>query len=260
MKNYLVIFIALGIYLNTFGQEKIKYEVVYFEDNSTENTLGKFNLVDAVAEKEFIKGRLKVTNYTDKTLVIKPTECAFSSPQGDVNSRDKWLIIAPHQQDSKVIDSKGYNMKTTTTALKINGLYICNKIEINKAQEMSLPPQKEVKIGNFVLILDGWDRDGKEIMIKYLVKYLGDNVGMFTPNKVTLKSPEGGEYKNQKNKDDVFAFKKFDDKLVGFLYLSDSKKDNVINWNEAFSEGTLEKAENTTIEVKMNLPKTKDRN
>lgn len=56
MKNYLVIFIALGIYLNTFGQEKIKYEVVYFEDNSTENTLGKFNLVDAYLKKNLLRG------------------------------------------------------------------------------------------------------------------------------------------------------------------------------------------------------------
>ena len=83
---------------------------------------------------------------------------------------------------------------------------------------------------------------------------------MFTPSKVTLKSPEGGEYKNQKNKDEVFAFKKNEDALVGFVYLSDSKKDNILNWNDAFSESTPEKVDNMSIGLKIDLIKTKDRN
>ena len=158
------------------------------------------------------------------------------------------------------IDAKGYNVKTTASTLKINGLYICNTVEILKATETPLPPEKEIKIGNFVLILDAWDRDGKEIMIKYKVKYLGEKIGMFTPGKVLLKSPEGTEYKNQKEKERTYSFKQFDDELIGFLYLSDSKKGNILDWKDAFSEGTPEKLENTSIDIKMDLPKTKDRN
>jgi len=213
-----------------------------------------------MAEKNFIKGKLKVTNYTDKALVIKPNECSYSSPQGDVTSNDKWLVVPPREQEAKVIDVKGYNMKCSSTTLKISGLYICNSTEIISASPMPLPPEKEKRIGNFALILDGWDRDGKEIMIRYKVKYLGEKIGMFCPDKVILKSGEGNEYKNQKEKEKTYAFKQFDDRLFTFVYLSDSKKDNTLDWKEAFSEGIPEKLNNLTIDVKMDLGKTKDKN
>lgn len=242
------------------AQEKIKYETVFFDDNSVENNNAKFDLTDGLSEKEFIKAKLKVTNYTGKALVIKPEECTFSSPKGDIASKDKWLVVAPRQTESKVIDVKGEDIKTKNTTLKINGFYICNTSETINAADMPLPPQKELSIGNFKLELDGWDRDGKEIMIKYVVKYMGDKIGMFTPGKVILKSPEGGEYKNQKEKDKTFAFKKKEDFLVGFLYLSDSKKDNILQWKDAFSEANTEKLENVSIDLKMDLAKTKDKN
>lgn len=66
--------------------------------------------------------------------------------------------------------------------------------------------------------------------------------------------------KIKKGKEAIFAFKKNEDALVGFLYLSDSKKDNILNWNDAFSESTPEKADNIAIGLKMDLIKTKDRN
>lgn len=246
--------------LCVFSQEKIKYETVCFEDNAVETKEGKFALQDGMAEKTFIKGKLKVTNYTDKALVIKPNECVFSSPQGDIPSNDKWMVVAPRDQEAKVIDVKGYNMKCSSTTLKINGLYICNNTEIISSPAMPLPPAKEIRIGSFALILDGWDRDGKEIMIRYKVKYLGEKIGMFSPDKVILKSPEGNEYKNQKEKEKTYAFKQFDDRLFTFIYLSDSKKDNVLDWKDAFGEGIPEKLSNLTIDVKMDLGKTKDKN
>lgn len=242
------------------AQTKIKYETVFFEDVVVESPTARFNSTGGVCEKDFIKAKIKITNYTDKTLVIKPEECFYTSPKGELASKDKWVIIAPRQQESKVIDVKGEDLKTDATTLKIKGLYICNTVEPVPAPQMQLPPEKEITIGNFKLELDGWDRDGKEIMIKYKIRYMGDKVGMFTPAKVTLKSPDGQEYKNMKEKDKVFSFKKNEDFLVGFLYLSDSKKDNVLSWNEAFSESVPEKAEDVSIELKMDLMKTKDKN
>ena len=259
MKKLILIIIANSQFVG-FSQEKIKYETVCFEDNAVETKEGKFNLQDGMAEKTFVKGKLKVTNYTDKTLVIKPNECSFTSPQGDIPSNDKWMVIAPRDQEAKVIDAKGYNMKCSSTTLKINGLYICNSTEIITAPNMPLPPEKEMRIGNFALILDTWDRDGKEIMIRYKVKYLGEKIGMFTPDKVILKSPEGNEYKNQKEKEKTYALKQFDDRLFTFIYLSDSKKDNILDWKDSFSEGVPEKINNVTIDVKMDLGKTKDKN
>lgn len=258
MKKIIVFPFVLCL-LNAQAQKKIKYETVFFEDKTVESASARFNVTGALCENEFIKAKVKITNFTDKTLILKPEECWFSAPAGDIASRDKWLIIAPREQDAKVIDGKGDHIKTDATTLKIKGLYICSKPLAITGNPMPLPPEKEIKIGDFVLTLDTWDRDGKEIMIKYKVRYTGNQIGMFAPGKVTLKSPEG-EYKNQKEKDKVFAFKKNDDFLVGFLYNSDSKHDNTIQWNDAFTEAMPEKAEELDIDLTMDLAKTKDKN
>jgi len=252
---YLFFSLGLGLCAQT-----VKYETVFFEDLTVESPNARFLITGGVSEKEFIKAKVKVTNYTDKTLVIKPEECYYTTPNGDLPSKDRWIIIAPRQQEAKVIDVKGQGIKVEASTLKIKGLYICNTVEPVAAPAMPLPPAEEIVIGNFKLVLDGWDRDGKEIMLRYKIRYVGDKVGMFTPSKVTLKSPDGQEYKNMKEKDKVFSFKKNEDFIVGFLYLSDSKKDNVLYWNDAFTESVPEKVEDVNIELKMDPAKTKDRN
>lgn len=260
MRNYFFSGLLILSITTSYSQDKIKYETVYFEDNAVETSQAKIALSNVVCESEFIKGKVKVINYTDKALVLKPEECAYSTPVGDIPSKDKWMIIAPRQQEAKTIDVKGDNVKTTETTFKVNGLYICNSVEIITALDMPLPPEKFLTIGNFKLELDTWDRDGKEILIRYRIRYVGDKVGMFNPGKVMLKSPDGSEYKNMKDKDKILAFKKNEDFLVGFMYLSDSKKDNILMWKEAFTEGSPDKLEPVSITVKMDLPQTKDKN
>jgi hypothetical protein len=260
MKKY-ILFCLLGYSAMTLNaQTKTKYETVFFEDVTEESIIARFNVTGALSENEVIKAKVKVTNYTDKTLVLKPEECFYTTAKGDLASRDRWIIIAPRQQESKVIDVKGNDLKTEATTLKINGLYVCNHVESFDAGSIALPPEKEMVIGNFRVELDGYDQDGKEIMIKYKIRYIGDKIGSFVPAKVTLKSAEGQEYKNMKEKDKVYSFKKNEDYLVGFLYISDSKKGNKLSWNTAFGESVPEKTENVNIELKMDFAKTKDKN
>lgn len=241
------------------AQKKIKYETVFFEDKTIETPSMRINITGAVSESDVIKSKVKVSNFSDKTMVIKPEECFYTTPQGNLFSKDRWIIVAPRQHEAKVIDVKADNIKTDSTSIHINGIYVCNQLTIMNTAPTAVPPEKELKIGNFSLELDGFDRDGKEIMIKYKVKYVGDKIGIYTPSKVKLKSATG-EFNNLKNKDDVFVFNKNEDMLIGFLFNSDSKKDNLLNWNDAFAESTPEKIESITIELKMDLIKTKDKN
>lgn len=259
MKKYFLLYL-LSITLFSNAQKKIKYETVFFEDKTFDSPTIKINVTGALSEFDVIKSKLKVSNFGDKTIVIKPEECYFTTHQGNIFSRDKWIIIPPRENESKVIDVKADNIKTDSTTLHLNGMYICNQQTVFDAPPMPLPPEKEVKIGNFRLEFDGWDRDGKEIMLRYKVRYAGDKIGMCIPSKVTLKSTEGGEYKNQKEKDKLHIFKKNEEIIVGFLYVSDSKKQNTLHWNDAFSESVPEKTDNITIELKMDLIKTKDKN
>lgn len=260
MKPYILLPLALLTFTNTYSQKKIKYETVFFEDKTVETPNARFMLTGVLSEDEFIKAKVKITNYTDKTLVIKPEECTYTTPVGEIPSKDRWMVVAPRQQEAKTIDVKAQGIKTDATTLKINGLYVCNKSEVVAGKDMPLPPEKEITIGNFKLELDGWDRDGKEIMIKYKIRYMGDLIGQFNPSRVVLKSGEGSVVKNEKDKDKTFSFKKKEDFLVGFLYNSDSKKDNIMMWQDAFSEATPEKLEGVSIDLVMDPIKTKDKN
>ncbi len=259
MKRYFLLCFCF-VALTTNAQKKINFETVFFEDAIYDSPTIKVNITGALCEFDVIKSKVKVYNYGNKTLVVKPEECFYTTYQGNIFSRDKWIVIAPRDNEAKVIDIKADNIKTDTTTLHLNGMYICNSEETYSAPAMALPPEKEVKIGNFRLELDGWDRDGKEMMIRYKVKYVGDKIGICSPSKVTLKSKEGNEYKNQKEKDKIHIFKKNEDLIVGFLYDSDSKKENTMNWNDAFGESIPEKTDNISIPLKMDLIKTKDKN
>lgn len=258
MKHFL--YVLLSFLVVTTGHSQSKYKTIFFEDNSVETPLGKIAVTNAISESDVIKAKVKFVNYTGKAIVIKPEECSYSAAAGEVFSKDRWMIIPPHGQEAKTIDVKGDNLKTEQTTLKVNGLYACNQVEPIKAPDMQLPPQQELTIGNFKLELDGFDRDGKEIMIKYKIRYMGDKVGLLDPSLVTLKSPSGNEFKNQKGKEKIFAFGKKEDYLVGFTYLSDSKKENMLMWNDAFGEGIPEKSIGASIELKIDVPKTKDKN
>jgi hypothetical protein len=260
MKHFLYIILTSLTFSAGYSQSKLKYETIFFEDNSIETPLAKISVMNVISEADLIKGKIKVANYTDKALVIKPEECSYLAPAGEVFSKDRWMIIAPHQQETKTIDVKGDNLKTEQTTFKVGGFYSCNQVEITKAPDMQLPPQKELTIGNFKLELDGFDQDGKEIMIRYKIRYMGDKVGLLNPSLVLVKSPTGNEFKNQKEKDRIFAFAKKEDYLVGFTYMSDSKKENILMWKDAFGEGIPEKTVAVSIDLKMDLPKTKDKN
>jgi len=158
IKKYLTVFFLATISFS-FGQEKIKYETVFFEDNSAENSIAKITLSNAISEKDLIKGKVKVINYTGKALVIKPEECSYSTPVGEIFSKDKWLVVGPRQQEAKTIDIKGDNFKTDKTTFKINGFYICNLVETISAPDIQLPPPEKLKYGNFKLTLYGRGRN-----------------------------------------------------------------------------------------------------
>jgi hypothetical protein len=245
--------------LLSFSQKKIKYKTVYFEDNTVETPNAKVSLLDVIAEDNLITGTLKIENHTGKPLVIKPEECSYTLPAGEVFSKKKWLVVAPRQNESKTIDVKGENMKTKETLFKIGGFYICNSSEIAVAPNAVLPPEKEINVGSFKLELVDWSKTGPEIRIRYIVTYLGDKVGLLDPSLVTIKATTGEEYKNQKDDYELLAFHKKENYTVDFVFVNDAKTKNSILWNKAFSEGVPEKLGAVSFLVKMDEKKTKEK-
>jgi hypothetical protein len=237
------------------------YTKIYYEERSLDTPIARYLVSGGTCGDEFIKSKLKVTNNSGKTIVIKPEECTYTRRSGgEISSKDRWMVIAPGQEEIKTIDVKGNGLKSEKTTLKLNGIYICNNSTAIAGKDIPLPPEKEFYIGNFQLELEGWDRNGKEMTVKYKVTYTGDKIGQLAVNRVVLRSPDGGVYKNEKGGDKVYAFKKKDDVLCEFVFTSNSKQDNTIIWQDAFSESVPEKTDNVSIDLTMDVAKTKEKN
>lgn len=259
MKQIIPVFILLST-LSCFSQKKIKYKTVYFEDNTVATPNAKVSLLDVVSEDNLISGTVKIENSTGKALLVKPEECSYTLPTGEAFSKKKWMVIAPHQNESKTIDIKGENIKTKETLFKIGGFYICNSSEIAVAPNAVLPPEKEITVGNFKLELVDWSKTGPDIRLRYTITYLGDKVGLLDPSLVTIKATSGEEYKNQKDDYELLSFHKKENYTVDFVFANDSKTKNAMLWNKAFSEGVPEKLGAVSFLVKMDEKKTKERN
>ncbi len=246
--------------LASFSQKKIKYKTVVFEDNTVQTPNGRVSFLDVFAEDSLISGSVKVENNTGKALLIKPEECSYTFTSGEVFSKKKWFVIAPHQNESKIIDIKGVYAKTKETVFKIGGFYICNSIETAVAPSAVLPPEKELNVGNFKLELVDWTTSGPEVRIRYTITYLGTKVGLLDPSSVTIKAATGEEYKNDKVDSELISFHKKEKYTVDFVFANDAKKKTQLLWNKAFGEGVPEKLNPVSFLVKMDEPKTKARN
>lgn len=259
IKHFYSVILVLTTLL-TFSQKKIKYKVVYFEDNAIETPNARVSLSDVIAEDNLISGTLKLENKTGKALLIKPEECSYTTPAGEAFSKKRWMVIAPKQTESKTIDIKGENLKTKETLFKVGGFYICNSSEIAVVANAVLPPEKELTVGNFKLELVDWITAGPQVRVRYVITYIGDKVGLLDPSLVTIKATTGEEYANQKDDSELLSFHKKENYTVDFVFLNDSKKKNSISWNKAFSEGVPEKLGNVSFLVKMDEKKTKEKN
>jgi hypothetical protein len=234
-------------------------KTICFQDKTVETSRGKFQVTNGVSQDEYIKAKVTITNLTDKILVIKPEESYYTTPQAKCFSKDRWMVIASHDQESKVIDAKGYGIKTNDATLNLS-VYTCREPEVTSAPPIPLKPKKEIQVGNFRLTLDMYEESKTGIVFKFSVKYTGDKLGQCRPGKAMVKSASGGEFKNSKETDRVVSFMKDEEHLVGFTFYVDKKQDYTLYLNDMLTELTPESPDNTTIQLQIDDAKTKEKN
>ncbi|MFL5764283.1 MAG: hypothetical protein ACJ77K_10125 [Bacteroidia bacterium] len=236
-------------------------KIICFADDTKVTSNARYAITNAVCLEEVIKAKVKITNLTDQTLLVKPEECFFTTAKGNLFSHDRWVIIGPHGEETKVIDAKGDMIQCKEATLNMNGIYTCSDTQITVSPAIKLKPEKEIRVGNFILELDQYDQDKTEIVFKYKVTYTGNQVGLCRPGKATVKSSSGKEFKNFKEIQRTVLFKKNDDFLVGFTFSVDSKKDDhVLYLNDMLTESTPVKAGGTAIALKYDEVKTLEKN
>jgi hypothetical protein len=254
MKNILLTVTALAICTAVQAQN---FKKVFYKDQTVENKEMKITLQDAVATSTELKFKMKIKNLTSDYLLYKPSESSFKIDGKSVSPDEKPLIIRPNEDDHRVVNIKGDYKKTIDYEYTTEGMY---KVSANAkgvdAPDFKLPAsQNEIKAGAFTITLIKVKKETARTDVKFKVKYIGDKIAVFEPNKVVMKMPDGKEYANYHgdrrpqlfNKEELNFEVSWKDipKTSGDMQFAEM----LILWKDAFKEITPEKMPSQTITV-----------
>ncbi|MGZ4034854.1 MAG: hypothetical protein ACXVPU_17115 [Bacteroidia bacterium] len=248
-KIFFTLIILAGLTTNLFAQKKekeIKYKKVFYKSQTIENADVKITIDDAVATPFGIKFKLSIINKSIDYIIFKPSECVFKIKGQETKPEEKWLTIKPNDHDSRVIDLKGGQyMQPENFNFILDGLYkVTADSKGTTAPDFKLPPaQNDFKAGNFSVKMDKLKKETARTDAKFIVTYSGDNFGIFEPNKVAMKMPDGKEYANYRSDNEPVLFDKgkVDDFTVAWKDIPTTsgdmqKAEMIILWRDAFKD------------------------
>jgi hypothetical protein len=255
MKKNILAIIVLVCYTTLQAQN---YKKVFYKDQTVENKDVRIIIVDAVATDGGVKFKMKVKNLTNDYIIYKPSESAFKIDGKSVNPNEKWMIISPNDDESRVIDLKGAGYKKAADfQFVMDGVYkASSNAKGVPAPDFKLPAsQNEFKAGDFTVTLDKAKKETARTDAKFNVKYTGSQIAIFEPNKVAMKMPDGKEYANYHadkkaqllNSGDVSFTVAWKDipKTSGDMQFAEM----IILWRDAFKETTPLKIDAPAITV-----------
>lgn len=238
-------FLLLFISISSLNFKTTKpYEVFYFDDIINIQS-SRVSVVDINSQQhEYIKSKIIVTNNFENPLIIKPTDCCFkNNTGGEFYSKDKdWLVIFPGQKASTVIKalSGGEKINTGSLTFNIKKYSLGDKNIPIEGKQFELENNKEFQLGGFTCTILDIDNNEKIKAVKCKVVYNGLELGMLNPSKITLNDLKGKQSENIKNKNDVesrvYFFQKGDKRTLTLKFLFESKKQNILSWNNSLSE------------------------
>jgi hypothetical protein len=231
-----------------FAQKAVKYQKTFYKTQTIENNDVKVTIDNAVATPGGIKFKLKITNKSDDYIIYKPTESVFKIKGTEKKPIEEWLIIRPNDSDYRVVNLKGPDyMVAENFNFILDGLY---RVSLNAkgstAPDFKLPaPVNDFKAGGFSVTLDKYKKETDRTDAKFKVTYNGDKIGIFEPNKVAMKMPDGKEYANyHSDKKPLILDKgKSDDFTVAWKEIPTAsgdmqKVEMLILWRDSFKEVT----------------------
>lgn len=279
MKHFLLA-AALLIGVNSFAQkeekekkkskkeieaEKAKENEKYFyKDVTFETDDYSVFITDAVATNAYVKFKMKVFNKTNDFLVVKPIEMSYTSGSKTAITKDKVFVVAPNEEDWKVLDYKGTAMQVDQFVIEAKGIYKASAggkaIEV---PNFDIPPSKnEFSVANTTCILKKHEATTAKTIAKFDCIYSGDGVIIINPYRCAAIMPNGSENANAKKSTPILLEKgQSDDFTVAFEEQSGAgdmqKKGIKIKWNDTFKESKLMKLEAPKITIDKDEEKTK---
>jgi hypothetical protein len=235
------------------------YKKIFYKSQTIENNDIKITIENAVATPAGVKFRLTIYNKTNDYIIYKPSESIFKLGGKEGKPVEKWLIIRPNHDDYITVNLKGSDyMVASNYDFVMDGIY---KVSVNApgltTADFKLPPsQNDFKTGGFNITVDKIKKETARTDAKFKVNYTGDKVGIFEPNKVAMKMPDGKEYANYHSDKEPLIFAKGDndDFVVAWKDIPTAsgdmqKVDMIILWRDAFKEIIPEKIAKQTLTV-----------
>lgn len=276
MKHFLLA-AALLIAVNSFAQkeekkskkeieaEKAKENQVFvYKDASFETDDYSIFITDVVAKNAYVKFKMKVFNKTNDYIVVKPMEMGFLSEGKTATTKDKVFVVAPNEEDWKVIDFKGAGMQVNQFVIEAKGIYRASAggkaIEV---PNFDLPPSKnEFTVANATCILKKHELTTAKTTAKFDINYSGDGVIIVNPYRCAAVMPNGADNANAKKSSPILLEKgQSEDFSLAFEEVAGAgdmqKKGIKIKWNDTFKETKLLKSEAPKITIDKDEEKTK---
>jgi len=268
MKKISVALLCITCFLSAATAQT--YKKIIYKDQTIENNDLKISIIDPIATASGVKFKVRIYNKTNEYIVYKPSESIFRIGGKDNNPVEEWLVIRPNDDDSKVIDLKGPDyLVAENFKFVMEGLYkfSTNTKGVN-APDFKLPPsQNDFKAGGFDITHLKNKKETAKTDVIFRVKYAGDKVGIFEPNKVAMKMPDGKEYANYHSDKKPLIFSKGKEANITVAWKDipsasgDMQKvDMNVLWRDAFKEITPDKMLPQTLTILFDEETTKLKN
>lgn len=267
MKKIFLLLLAAG----SLGMASAQtYKHVFYKPQTVESNDIKITVEDAVASDGGIKFKLRIFNKTSNYIVYKPSESTFKIDGKEGHPDEKWLVIRPNDDESRVINLKGNGYAVTRNFdYVMSGLYTFS-IDAKgvNTPDFQLPPsQNDIKAGGFNISMVKNKKTTARTDATFKASYVGDKIGIFEPNKVAMKMKDGKEYANYHSDKKPIVFDKGQEQTVEVSWKDipsssgDMQKETMtILWRDAFKEITPDKMMPQTLTIMYDEDVTKSKN
>ncbi len=251
-----------------FAAQAQNYKKIFYKDQYIDTGVLQIGIVDAVTTNSEAKFKLKINNTSADYIIYKANESSFTIAGKTAKPDEKPLLIRPNDNDYRVVNVKGDYKKPADYEFILDGLYKINSTaKGTEIPDFKIPAsQNEIKAGAFIITLIKTKKETARTDVRFKVKYTGDKAGIFEPNKIAMKMPDGKEYANYHSdrKPQILSNEEWEfeaswkdiPKASGDMQFVEM----LILWRDAFKEITPDKIPARTIKIEFDKDITETRN
>lgn len=195
--TFLILLVVLTVHSTKLQAQK-KYEKIFYKESIQEGQQVSIAIVDGVSTDAYIKFKMRVKNNTSDYILVRVEDIVFKTGGKEYKNMEKDLLVGPNDEDYRVIDIKGADLRIEQFSLEMKGF---SKVPVNsgtvKTENFKLPIIKnDFDAGGFKVTQLKSTKKTDEVSVKFSVQYTGTQIGIVHPGKATLLTSKGTEFAN----------------------------------------------------------------